>query len=93
MEHNVNIMTLGMPRNDRLPPFPVGSFQQRFPDGRRSRAAYEAILRWPAGFVCPACGSSRGWAFATKAYTLECADCRKQTSVTAGTVMHAPSWR
>ena len=24
MEHNVNIMTLGMPRNDRLPPFPVG---------------------------------------------------------------------
>ena len=24
----------------------------------------------------------------TKAYTHECADCRKQTSVTAGTVMH-----
>ena len=62
-------------------------FQQRFPD-EEACAAYLAILRWPAGFVCPACGSSRGWALATKAYTHECADCRKQTSVTAGTVMH-----
>ena len=62
-------------------------FQQRFPD-EKACAAYLAILRWPAGFVCPACGSSRGWALATKAYTHECADCRKQTSVTAGTVMH-----
>ena len=76
-------MTLGMPR-DRLPPFPVGV---PFPD-EEACAAYLAILRWPAGFVCPACGSSRGWALATKAYTHECADCRKQTSVTAGTVMH-----
>ena len=62
-------------------------FQQRFPD-EEACAAYLAILRWPAGFVCPACGSRRGWALATKAYTHECADCRKQTSVTAGTVMH-----
>ena len=45
-------------------------------------------LCWPAGFVCPASGGSRGWAFATKAHTHECADdCRKQTPVTAGRVM------
>jgi hypothetical protein len=30
----------------------------------------------------------RGWALETKAWTHECADCGKQTSVTAGTVMH-----
>ena len=62
-------------------------FQQRFPD-EDACAAYLTALRWPAGFVCPACGGSRGRALATKAHTHECADCRKQTSVTAGTVMH-----
>ena len=67
-------------------------FQERFPD-QEACAAYLSRLRWPAGFVCPACGSSRGWALATKAHTHECADCRKQTSVTAGTVMHCePAW-
>jgi len=30
----------------------------------------------------------RGWDLATKAWTHECAACHKQTSVTAGTVMH-----
>ena len=62
-------------------------FQRRFPD-EVACAAYLRQLRWPEGFVCPACGSIRGWALATKAHTHECADCRRQTSVTAGTVMH-----
>src|SRR5207344_82008 len=30
-----------------------------------------------------------GWELLTKAFTWECADCARQTSVTAGTVMHA----
>lgn len=62
-------------------------FQRRFPD-EGACAGYLRQLRWPEGFVCPACGGIRGWALATKAHTHECADCRKQTSVTAGTVMH-----
>ena len=68
-------------------PHSLLEFQQRFPD-EDACAAYLTALRWPAGFVCPACGGSRGRALATKAHTHECADCRKQTSVTAGTVMH-----
>ena len=68
-------------------PHSVLEFQQRSPD-EDACAAYLAALRCPAGFVCPACGGTRGGALATKAHTHECADCRKQTSVTAGTVMH-----
>ena len=62
-------------------------FQQRFPD-EEACATYLSRLRWPEGFVCPACGGTRGWALTTKAHTHECAQCHKQTSVTAGTVMH-----
>lgn len=62
-------------------------FQHRFPD-EAACAAYLTAARWPQGFVCPACGGTRGWALETKAWTHECAGCGKQTSVTAGTVMH-----
>ena len=62
-------------------------FQRRFPD-EAACAGDLRQLRWPEGFVCPACGGLRGWALATKAHTHECADCHRQTSVTAGTVMH-----
>jgi transposase-like protein len=46
-------------------------------------------VRWPDGFRCPSCGHGKGWELATKPFTWECASCRRQTSVTAGTVMHA----
>jgi predicted RNA-binding Zn-ribbon protein involved in translation (DUF1610 family) len=62
-------------------------FQRQFPD-EAACAAYLQAARWPDGFVCPTCGGARGWALETKAWTHECADCGKQTSVTAGTVMH-----
>jgi hypothetical protein len=63
------------------------AFQRRFPD-EPACAAYLAATRWPEGFRCPACGHDRGWELATKAFTWECAGCAKQTSVTAGTIMH-----
>jgi hypothetical protein len=63
-------------------------FQRRFPD-ERACAAYLARVRWPDGFRCPSCGHAKGWELLTKAFTWECADCARQTSVTAGTVMHA----
>ena len=63
-------------------------FQRRFPD-EPACAAYLAQVRWPGGFRCPACGHAKGWELTGKAFTRECAGCGRQTSVTAGTVMHA----
>jgi transposase-like protein len=48
---------------------------------------YLATSRWREGFRCPGCGSSRAWVLERR-HLWECADCRLQTSVTAGTVMH-----
>jgi len=62
-------------------------FQRRFPD-EAACAAYLKAARWPGGFVCPACDSGRGWSLETKPWTEECADCGRQTSVTAGTALH-----
>ena len=72
-----------------MPDFPRSliDFQQRFPD-EAACAAYLDAARWPNGFVCPSCGGVKAWALDTKAWTHECAACGKQTSVTAGTVMH-----
>jgi transposase-like protein len=63
------------------------AFQRRFPD-EGACVAYLAAARWPEGFRCPVCGHGKGWELATKAFTWECAGCRRQTSVTAGTVLH-----
>ena len=49
-------------------------------------AAYLAGVRWPDGFVCPACHARKGWA--TKRGTHFCATCERQTSLTAGTILH-----
>ena len=42
----------------------------------------------PDGFVCPACGHDRGWGLKRRRASWECAACGKETSVTAGTIMH-----
>ena len=68
-------------------PLSLLEFQRQFPD-EAACAAYLAKQRWPEGFVCPACGGTRGWPLTTKRWTTECAECGRQTSVTAGTVMH-----
>ncbi len=69
-------------------PRSLPEFQRRFPDDAAC-AAYLAEARWPAGFVCPSCGHDRAWQLKTKANTYECSQCHRQTSVTAGTVLHA----
>jgi len=45
---------------------------------------YLEWLRWPAGFVCPACGEEGGWRLADARF--KCSGCGGRTSVTAGTV-------
>jgi len=62
-------------------------FQQRFPD-QAACVGYLFKARWPDGFVCPGCGAGRAWELHTKPWTWECAGCHRQTSVTAGTIMH-----
>ena len=62
-------------------------FQSRFPD-EAACVGYLFAARWPQGFVCPACGGHKAWQLHTKAWTWECAPCGRQTSVTAGTIMH-----
>src|SRR5665648_1089319 len=47
---------------------------------------YLAGLRWPDGFVCPVCASSRYWRTAKARWM--CVECGRQTSVTAGTIFH-----
>src|SRR5512132_3275087 len=42
----------------------------------------------PTASVARTAAIPKGWELATKAFTWECAGCGKQTSVTAGTVMH-----
>ncbi len=73
-----------------MPDYPDSliAFQQRFPDDAAC-AAHLSSLRWPEGFRCPGCGHDRGWRLKGKAWTWECASCARQTSVTAGTIMHA----
>ena len=62
-------------------------FQKAFPDeGSCARFLFER--RWPDGFVCPKCGQGRAALLTSRAWTYECLDCGRQTSVTAGTVMH-----
>ena len=63
-------------------------FQSRFAT-ESACAQYLFERRWPHRFVCPGCGGGRAWLLKTKAFTYECADCGRQTSVTAGTIMHA----
>lgn len=48
-------------------------------------AAYLEQLRWPHGFICPACGVAEGPARTSRG-RLCCPGCRYQCSVTAGTI-------
>ena len=47
-----------------------------------------AVRRWGRGYACPGCGHDRFWRLGRKVLTLQCRACRRETSVTAGTVMH-----
>ena len=62
-------------------------FQRRFPD-EDACATWLFAARWPTGFRCPGCGAEKSWPHGGKRFTYECASCGKQTSVTAGTILH-----
>ncbi len=66
-------------------PGSYGELLAWFPDDDACRD-YLDWLRWREGWRCPACEGERSWRLASG--RRECADCSRQTSVTAGTIFH-----
>lgn len=57
--------------------------ERRF-SGEDACRTYLYALRWPEGFACPKCGGKRAWAMKSGLWL--CCQCRRQVSVTAGTI-------
>jgi predicted RNA-binding Zn-ribbon protein involved in translation (DUF1610 family) len=72
-----------------LPDVPrsLTEFERHF-GNEKTCAEYLAAVRWPDGFACPKCGGGKAWRLESKPWTYECAGCGRQTSLTAGTIMH-----
>jgi hypothetical protein len=70
-------------------PTSLPEFQRVFPNDEACAKYLEAV-RWPDGFVCPTCGiKGEPYRFDTRSsVVLRCRSCKKNTSLTAGTVMH-----
>lgn len=67
-------------------PITVKEFRERFAT-EESCVSYLTQCRWPDGFVCPVCHGSNHW-YLSKRRLWVCQKCRKETSPTAGTLMH-----
>ena len=65
-------------------PRTLADFNAWFPD-EQACLDYLARLRWPGGFVCPYCATTKSWQLARRR-KLRCAGCRREVSITAGTV-------
>ncbi len=72
---------------DAGPDYPrtLSEFDRRFATEADCRE-FVMGLRWPQGYRCPRCSSTRHWA--TRRHLLHCRDCGHQGSVTAGTLFH-----
>ena len=69
-------------------PFPktLREFQSKFATEEACQR-YLATCRWPEGFVCPRCGNGRAYEL-VKVRRWQCTGCRRQVSLTAGTILH-----
>lgn len=61
-------------------------FQARYGTEEQCLSAL-TVSRWPMGFECPECGSHAFHQIHVRAL-IQCAACRHQTTVTAGTIFH-----
>lgn len=68
-------------------PLTIIEFQERFATEEECRE-YLFASRWPDGFRCPVCGASDPGEIHRRRLVWQCKRCGRQTSVTAGTVMH-----
>ena len=80
-------------RDELAFPHSLPEFQRLFPD-EAACAAYLERARWREGFVCPHCTvADKPRYISTRRSVLRCRHCRRDTSLTAGTVMertHTP---
>jgi transposase-like protein len=67
-------------------PATLDEFYRMFPNERRCWTALRR-MRWPDGFRCPRCGHARSHRLRKRALE-QCAECRYQVSLTAGTPFH-----
>lgn len=74
-----------MPVRDQDYPGSYAEVRAWFPDDAAC-LDYLDWLRWPNGFVCPSCASTRSWRLADGLHS--CAGCRRRISPTAGTIFH-----
>ena len=65
--------------------YPLGTFLKQFSTEARCEE-YLASLRWKERYECPKCGCRHAYRLSNGRY--QCAQCRHQVSVTAGTVLH-----
>lgn len=71
-------------------PRTLAELEARFSSEQACRD-YLFQLRWPDGFRCPRCGGTKAWPLGSVWW--RCARCRRQVSVTAGTIFqdtHTP---
>jgi len=66
-------------------PRTITEFKNRF-NTEDACFLYLEALRWPDGFRCPNCEHNEAWQ--TKRGLYQCKRCRRQTSITAGTIFH-----
>ena len=66
-------------------PTTILEFEKRFRE-EEDCVVYLRRVRWPNGFICPKCGHVECYELNLRLY--QCALCKKQTSVTAGTIFH-----
>jgi len=71
---------------NRHPITRLEAFFKAFPDGE-SCVRYMAGILYPNGFICPRCGN-KVYGVIKGRRAIQCTACRRQESVTAGTVMH-----
>lgn len=68
-------------------PESLPAFQQMFPDDAACARCLESI-RWRDGFACPRCNGTAEPMRIGKPGILRCRNCKRDISLTAGTVMH-----
>lgn len=71
----------------KMPELSLIEWQRRF---GTEEACAEALtrVRWPDGFICPAC-AGKAYSYITSRQVYQCSHCQHQTSVTSGTIFHS----
>lgn len=62
------------------------AFSDLYGTEEKCREALEK-MRWPGGFRCPCCGGEGSWQLKRRGL-MQCRKCRRQSSLTAGTIFH-----